>query len=112
MKITHRIQGNDAVRLARCILKASEDGCSIGQCTEAGYNECSGNVYIWDEDWEGAVFMGPGMDAPTWDWTCPNCGEEYTFEFYHELVAFAEEQRIKYDDHCEVCQINDTNEEK
>jgi hypothetical protein len=98
-----QFQGADLDRLAECIKAIRKAGLSTSKHTQADVNQNSGNVWVWDESWRGCVFCSIGFDV-AWMWTCGNCGEEYEFETYSELEAFADTQEDKTDfEGCEKC---------
>jgi len=100
MRISEQITGVDAERLADCIKFASKQGLSIGEDTQCGVNQNSGNVWLWDEDWAGCVYCSIGFDVSVL-WSCPNCGNEVDCETMDEAQALAES--FSKDDHCDEC---------
>lgn len=85
-----QFQGADLERLADCLTAIRKAGLSTTQYTQAGLNESSGNVWVWDEDWAGCVACSIGFDV-FWVHSCRECGEEYEFQTYKELQDFTEE---------------------
>ena len=82
--------GADLERLADCLIAIRKAGLQTSKHTQAGVNQSSGNVWVWDEDWAGCVACSIGFDV-FWVHSCPNCGEEYEFETYPELQEFLSE---------------------
>lgn len=82
-----KFQGADLERLADCLVAIRKAGLRTTKHTQAGLNESSGNVWVWDEDWAGCVACSIGFDV-LWVHSCPNCGKEYEFETYQELEEF------------------------
>jgi len=89
-------QGADLERLADCLNAIRKAGLKTTKNTQAGLNESSGNVWVWDEDWVGCVACSIGFDV-FWVWSCYNCGHESEFEEYSELEHFVDEQNKKTD---------------
>lgn len=96
--IFEQFQGADLDRLAECIKAIRLAGLTIGKHTDAGVNQGSGNVWVWDEDWAGAVACSIGFDVSWWH-NCPECGEEHDFDSYAELTDYVE----RYDGQCKAC---------
>ena len=82
-------QGADLERLADCFVAIRKAGLTTTPNTQAGLNDSSGNVWVWDEDWAGCVACSIGFDV-FWVHSCRECGEEYEFETYAELNDFSE----------------------
>lgn len=97
-----QFQGADLERLADCLHAIKTAGLSTSPYTQAGVNQSSGNVWVWSEDWEGAVACSIGFDV-FWVYSCHECGEEFEFENYQELEAFAEENQ----DDCTMCRTEE-----
>lgn len=85
-----QFQGADLERLADCIHAIKKAGLQTSKHTQAGLNQSSGNVWVWDEDWAGCVACSIGFDV-FWVHSCPECGTEYEFEDYSDLEEFVEE---------------------
>jgi hypothetical protein len=85
-----QFQGADLERLADCFVAIRKAGLSTSPYTQAGLNENSGNVWVWDEDWAGCVACSIGFDV-FWVHSCRECGEEYEFKTYQELDNFLQE---------------------
>jgi len=83
-----KFQGADLERLADCITAIRKAGLSTSPYTQAGLNENSGNVWVWDEDWAGCVACSIGFDV-FWVYSCPECGEEWEFEEYEMMEKYA-----------------------
>jgi hypothetical protein len=81
--------GADLERLADCLVAIRKAGLSTSKHTQSGLNDSSGNVWVWDEDWAGAVACSINFDV-SWVHSCRECGEEYEFETYSELQDFLE----------------------
>jgi len=62
-----QFQGADLERLADCLHAIKNAGLSTSPYTQAGVNESSGNVWVWDESWVGCVACSMGL-------TCSGCG--------------------------------------
>jgi hypothetical protein len=90
--------GADLNRLAECIKAIRKAGLSTSKYTQAGVNQSSGNVWVWDEDWAGCVACSIGFDV-SWYHSCPECGEEHDFKIYLDLSDYIE----KHDGQCESC---------
>jgi len=97
--IFEQFEGADLDRLTECLKAIKSAGLSVDKYTHAGVNQGSGNVWVLSEDWSGCVYCSIGFDV-SWLYSCPECGEEYDFDTYAELCAYAEEH-----DHrsCESC---------
>lgn len=96
--------GADLDRLAECLKAIRENGLSTSPYTQAGVNQSSGNVWVWDEDWVGCVYCSIGFDVQ-WSWSCGQCGEEYDFDTYQEMDDFVARQNDLTDcNGCEHCQ--------
>jgi len=93
-----QFQGADLDRLAECIKAIRKAGLPTGRCTQAGVNQSSGNVWVWDEYWDGAVACSIGFNV-FWCHSCPECGEEYEFDTYSKLQEYVE----KHEGQCEAC---------
>jgi hypothetical protein len=98
------LQGADIERLNECIKAIHKAGLSIGKNTQSGLNHNSGNVWVWDEDWgSGCVYCSIGFDVQ-WSWSCGDCGEEYDFDTYQEMIDFIDDQNEKTDySGCKTC---------
>ena len=106
-----QFQGADLDRLADCLKAIKKAGLKTDKYTQAGVNQSSGNVWVWSEDWQGCVYCSIGFDV-AWSWSCPNCGEEYEFDTYQELVAFVDDQNEKTDhEGCDSCCEEEREEE-
>lgn len=90
--------GADLDRLAECIKAIRENGLTTSKHTQAGVNQGSGNVWVWDEDWAGCVYCSIGFDV-AWCHSCPECGTETDFDSYMELEEFVQE----HDGLCKSC---------
>jgi hypothetical protein len=96
-------QGADVDRLADCLKAISAAGLRVTKYTQAGVNQGSGNVWVWDEDWVGCVYCSIGFDV-AWNWSCPECGEEYDFDSYAEMEAFVQSTNDQFDgEGCQQC---------
>ena len=93
-----QFQGADLDRLADCIKAIRKAGLQTSKHTQAGVNQSSGNVWVWDEDWQGCVACSIGFNV-FWCHSCPECGEEYEFDTYSELQEYVE----KHEGQCEAC---------
>jgi len=99
--IFETFSGADLDRLTDCIYAVRKAGLSIDKYAQAGVNQSSGNVYIWSEDWAGCVYCSIGFDV-NWSYSCPECGEEFDFDTYQELEAFANDCN-EHDGKCTSC---------
>ena len=90
--------GADLDRLAECIKAIRNAGLQTSKHTQAGVNQSSGNVWVWDEDWQGCVACSIGFNV-FWVHSCPECGEEYEFADYDDLQDYVAE----HDGQCEAC---------
>ena len=97
-----QFQGADLERLADCIHAIKKAGLTTSKHTQAGLNESSGNVWVWDEDWAGCVACSIGFDV-FWVYSCGECGEEFEFDSYPELVEFVENNR----EDCTMCRTEE-----
>ena len=95
-------QGADIDRLVECIRAARAAGLSIDKYTSAGVNDNSGNVWLASEDWTGCVYCSINFDVQ-WNYSCMNCGEEYDFDSYTEMVEFVRALYEKHDSECDAC---------
>ena len=89
-------QGADTERLADCLIAIRKAGLKTSKYTQAGINQLLGNVWVWDEDWVGCVYCSIGFDVQ-WSWSCGDCGEEYDFDTYQEMIDFIDQQNEKTD---------------
>lgn len=94
-----KFQGADLERLADCITAIRKAHLSTSIYTQAGLNENSGNVWVWDEDWVGCVACSIGFDV-FWVYSCPECGEEWEFEEY----AMMEKYAYQFESQCGQCE--------
>jgi hypothetical protein len=101
-----QFSGADLDRLTDCIKAIRSAGLTIDKYCQAGVNQSSGNVWVWSEDWPGCVYCSIGFDT-AWSYSCGECGEEYEFDTYAEMEAFAQSQ----DEGCPAC-AESTNEEE
>ena len=98
-----QFQGADLERLTECLTAIRKAGLRIDRETDAGVNPNSGNVWVFNPEWAGFVYCTIGFKVG-WEWTCCNCGEEYFFDTYEEMDAFAQDQNDKTDwSACEAC---------
>jgi formylglycine-generating enzyme required for sulfatase activity len=97
--IFEMFEGQDLKRFFECIKACTDAGLKPSKNTQYGLNHNSGNVWLWDEDWLGAVACSVNCDV-AWYWSCPECGEEYSFTTYAALQNFAE---ANSDGHCPRC---------
>jgi hypothetical protein len=106
-----QFQGADLDRLAECLKAIRLAGLSTSKHTQAGVNQNSGNVWVWDEDWAGCVYCSIGFDV-AWNWSCSNCGEEFDFDTYWEMEEFASKQWNDTDGNgCSACcEVEETEE--
>ena len=103
-QLFENIHGADIERLADCLTAIRKAGLQITKHTQAGVNQSSGNVWVWDEDWAGCVYCSIGFDVQ-WSWSCPNCGDEFDFDTYRELEDFIESSNEQFDgEGCQHCQ--------
>jgi len=94
-----KFQGADLERLADCITAIRKAHLSTSIYTQAGLNENSGNVWVWDEDWAGCVACSIGFDV-FWVYSCPECGEEWEFEEYEMMEKYASQ----FESQCGQCE--------
>lgn len=92
-------EGADLERFTACLDAIRKAGLKTTKHTQSGINQGSGNVWVWDEDWTGCVACSIQFDV-AWYWSCPECGEEYDFNTYAELEAWAE---ANSGGHCPSC---------
>lgn len=98
-----QFQGADLERLADCLVAIRKAGLSTSPYTQAGLNENSGNVWVWDEDWAGCIACSIGFDV-FWVYSCPECGHEYEFEDYSDMNNYAQTcQSATMDGKCDEC---------
>lgn len=100
MNVFEEFHGADLDRLAECIHAIRAAGLETSRFTQAGVNQGSGNVWVWDESWAGCVACSVGFDV-FWVYSCPECGEEHEFKTYAELSAYVEQYDFQA---CEDCQ--------
>lgn len=93
-----QFEGADIDRLIECLKRIRAEGLKTTKYTQAGVNQSSGNVWVWDEDWVGCVYCSIGFDV-SWSYSCPECGEEYDFDSEQECRDYAE----KHDYKCASC---------
>ena len=94
--------GADLDRLSECLKAVRIAGLRTDKYTQAGVNQSSGNVWVWSEDWAGCVYCSIGFDVQ-WSYSCRECGEEFDFDSYAELEAFAEANQ----DDCTMCRTEE-----
>lgn len=70
-----KIEGQDLVRLNKCVAKSVRLKLAINKYTQCGVNQSSGNVWLWSEDWSGCIYCNIGMQVSVM-FTCSNCGAE------------------------------------
>lgn len=107
-----QFEGADLDRLTECLKAIKDAGLHTSKHTRAGINQNSGNVWVWDEDWQGCVYCSICFDV-AWSWSCPNCGEEFDFDEYADLENFVSDMNEKTDgEGCtNCCEIEETDEE-
>lgn len=93
-----QFQGADLDRLAECIKAIRKAGLQTSEYTQAGVNQSSGNVWVWDEYWDGAVACSIGFNV-FWCYSCPECGDEHEFGTYGALQEYVSD----HDNRCESC---------
>ena len=91
-------QGADIDRLTDCLQAIRKAGLKVDRHTMAGVNQNSGNVWVWSEDWAGAVACSIGFDV-FWVYNCPECGEEHEFQTYDALDQYER----AHSGQCESC---------
>ena len=101
LNLFEKFEGADLDRLVECLKAVNDEGLKVDKYAQAGINQSSGNVYIWSEDWPGCVYCSIGFDV-AWSYSCGECGEEYDFDSYSDLEAYAYAV-MKHDDKCEAC---------
>jgi len=70
---------NEVAKVALLISEASRlerDISGYGMCD---VNPTSGNVYLWLEDYQTTLFIGPCDSEIQYHWSCGSCGEEYNY---------------------------------
>ena len=97
-----QFQGADLDRLSECLKAVRQAGLKTDKYTQAGVNQSSGNVWVWSEDWAGCVACSIGFDV-FWVYSCGECGEEFEFDSYPELVEFVENNR----EDCTMCRTEE-----
>jgi hypothetical protein len=97
-----QFQGADLERLADCLHAIKNAGLKTSKYTQAGINQNSGNVFVWSDDWEGAVACSIGFNV-FWVYSCRECGEEFEFDSYIELEEFAKNNR----EDCTMCRTEE-----
>jgi hypothetical protein len=98
MSIFSEFQGADLDRLVECLKAVRAASVATSAHTQAGINQSSGNVWVWDEDWAGCVACSLSGTVQWWH-SCPECGEEYAFDTYQELQDYCDQ----FDGQCEAC---------
>lgn len=96
-------KGMDIERLNDCLKSVYASGLKIDKYTQAGVNQSSGNVWVWSEDWAGAVACSIGFDV-FWVHSCSECGSEHEFETYAELEEYVNKYHVAS---CEECHVED-----
>lgn len=99
-----QFSGEDLDRLVECIKAIREAGLATSKHTQSGINQSSGNVWVWDENWQGCVACSIGFDV-NWYHSCPECGNEESFSSYEDMCAYIE----AHDGQCHKC--HDTKED-
>ena len=70
-------QGNKQARNAgRLLVKASDLGMDVTGYGELAYNGCSGNTYLWLEDYQFTLFISDFDSTIKASYSCPYDGEE------------------------------------
>jgi hypothetical protein len=85
-----QFQGADLDRLSECLKAIRVAGLKTDKYTQAGVNQNSGNVWVWSEEWAGAVACSISFDV-FWVHSCRECGEEFEFDSYAELDDFLQD---------------------
>lgn len=106
-QLFEQFQGADLERLADCLSAIRKAGLRTSKYTQAGVNQSSGNVWVWDEDWAGCVVCSIGFDV-FWVYSCGDCGEEHEFESYDDLAHYA----AKWVGQCDSCSTNEEETEE
>lgn len=99
--IFEQFEGADLDRLTECLKAIKAAGLRVDRYTQAGFNQSSGNVWVWNEDWHGCVYCSIGFYV-AWSYSCPECGEEYDFETYQDMADYSDKCNDA-DGHCESC---------
>ena len=97
-----QFQGADIERFTDCLTAIRRAGLTLDKHTMAGVNQSSGNVWVWSENWAGCVYCSIGFDVQ-WSYTCRECGEEFDFDTYAELEAFAKDNA----EDCTMCRTEE-----
>lgn len=97
-----QFKGADLDRLIECLKAVRVAGLSTSAHTEAGVNQISGNVWVWDEDWAGCVACSLSGSVQWWH-NCPECGAEFEFDTYQDLQGYIED----HNGCCENCAPQD-----
>ena len=75
-QLFEEFQGADLDRLTECFAAICAAGLKMDKYTQAGVNQNSGNVWVWSENWQGAIACSINFYV-FWVYTCPECGHEY-----------------------------------
>ena len=89
INLFEQFEGKDLDRLAVCLKAIRQAGLKITKHTQAGVNQNSGNVWVWDEDWVGCVACSINFNVHWWH-SCPECGHEENFDTYEDLTEYVE----------------------
>lgn len=101
LNLFEKFEGADLDRMIECLKAVKAAGLKVDKYCQAGVNQSSGNVWVWSEDWPGCVYCSICFDV-AWSYSCGECGEEYDFETYDEMEAYAE-QCSDHDQKCQSC---------
>lgn len=93
-----QFEGADLERLMECLAAIKQAGKRVDKHTQAGVNQNSGDVWVWNEDWPGCLYCSIGFDV-SWCYSCSDCGEEHDFETFDEMADYAE----RYPGACKAC---------
>ena len=99
--------GADLDRLIECLKAVRVAGVAMSKHTQAGINQKSDNVWVWDEEWAGCVACSPSGYVQWWH-SCPECGAEHEFDTYEDLQSYIND----HDGQCGDCNPQKTEQDE
>lgn len=95
---------DEIAKVALLIKKAANLNMELSSYGELGYNQNSGDVYLWLEDYPFALYIPFGVNDIHVCFACPNCGEEYTREAFKNLENYYTwVEKLEYKGYCIKC---------
>ncbi len=112
MEINNKMSNNETRKAALLITEASRLGRDVSNYGMCDVNSSSGNVYLWLEDYQTTLFIGPCDNEIRYNWSCGYCGAEFEYEeseapTEHQLEQWVESLQRNDGEHCEECETED-----